>query len=45
VLWLASAYPFVRVDGFGDRKERMKWYWKAVDEAFARLNAENATKR
>jgi len=38
-LWLAHQYPFVRIDGISDGKERMKRYWKAIDEECERINA------
>ena len=37
--------PYVRIDGISDGKERMKRYWKALDEVFKRLNAEMEQKR
>jgi hypothetical protein len=40
VLWLADQSPFVLIDGISDRKERMKRYWKAIDEECERINAE-----
>jgi hypothetical protein len=40
VLWLAHQYPCVKIDGISDGKERMKRYWKAIDEVCERINAE-----
>jgi hypothetical protein len=40
VLWLAHQYPCITIDGISDGKERMKRYWKAIDEACERINAE-----
>jgi len=40
VLRLAHQYPVVRIDGLNDRQERMKRFWKAVDESCKRINAE-----
>ena len=40
VLWLAHQDPSVQVDGIPDRKGRMERYWKAVDDACKRINAE-----
>jgi hypothetical protein len=45
VLWLAHQYPFVRIDGIRDGKERMKRIRKAVDEECERINAEMKKKR
>jgi hypothetical protein len=32
VLWIANQYPCVKIDGIIDRKERMKRFWKTVEE-------------
>jgi hypothetical protein len=40
VLWLAHQYPSLRIDGVGDRKERMRRFWKHVEEECERINAE-----
>jgi hypothetical protein len=40
VLWLAHQYPCITIDGISDGKERMKRYWKAIDEECERINAE-----
>ena len=45
VLWLAYQYPFVRIDGIRDGKERMRRYWKIVEEECERINAEMERKR
>jgi hypothetical protein len=45
VLWLAHQYPFVRVDGISDGKERMRRFWKAVEEECARINADMERQR
>ena len=45
VLWLAHQYPSVRVDGVGDRKERMRRFWKVVEEECERINAEMERER
>ncbi|MHB8902481.1 MAG: hypothetical protein ACYC6Y_27280 [Thermoguttaceae bacterium] len=42
VLWLAHGQPFVQIDGINDRQERMKRFWKAVDEECERINARMA---
>lgn len=39
VLWL-DAPPHLRIDGISDGKERMKRFWKAIDESYKRENAE-----
>jgi hypothetical protein len=45
VLRLADQYPFVRVDGINDPKERMKRHWDAIHQACARINAEMGRER
>jgi hypothetical protein len=45
VLWLAHQYPFVRIDGVSDRKERMRRFWKVVEEECERINAEMERER
>ena len=40
VLRLASQYPAIKIDEVTDRAERLKRYWKAVEEACARISAE-----
>ncbi len=40
VLWLAHQYPALKIDEVTDRAERLKRFWKAVDEECARVNAE-----
>jgi len=39
VLQLSHQHPVVRIDGLNDRQERMKRFWKAVDESCERINA------
>ncbi len=45
VLWLAHQYPVVRIDGVGDRNERMRRFWKEVEEQCERINAEMQRRR
>jgi len=45
VVRLAHQNPYVRIDGLNDRQERMKRYWKAVDESCERINAEMERQR
>ena len=39
VLWLDER-PHPRIDGISDGKERMRRFWKAIDESIERENAE-----
>lgn len=39
VLWIAFEKPVVEIDGIPDRKERMRRYWKAIDEMCQEVNA------
>jgi hypothetical protein len=45
VLWLAHQYPVVRIDGVSDREERMRRFWKEVEEECERINAEMQRQR
>jgi hypothetical protein len=45
VLWLAHQYPVVRIDGVSDREERMRRFWKEVEEECERINAEMERQR
>lgn len=45
VLRLAHQYPFVRIDGLDDRQERMKRFWKVIDEECERINAKMELQR
>ena len=45
MLWLAHQYPCVRIDGVSDRKERMRRFWKEVEEACEDINAEMERER
>lgn len=38
-IWLLHGYSFVHVDGL-DRQERMRRYWKAIQDECDRINAE-----
>jgi hypothetical protein len=38
VLWLGSYDPFILVDGIPDREERMRRFWKAVDDEIRWIN-------
>ncbi len=40
VVQLAHQYPALRIDGLNDRQERMRRFWKAIDEECDRINAE-----
>jgi hypothetical protein len=39
VLWLAHWAPSLRIDGVADRAERMRRYWKQLEEMTAHINA------
>lgn len=45
VVQLVHQYPALRIDGLNDRKERMRRFWKAIDEECDRINAEMDRKR
>lgn len=45
VLWTTSQAPRLRIDGVGDRKERMRRFWRDVEESCKRINAEMERKR
>lgn len=45
VLRLAHQNPVVRIDGLNDRQERLKKFWKVIDEECERINAKMALQR
>jgi hypothetical protein len=45
VLWTAHQPPWLQIDGIADRKERMRRFWRDVEESCKRINAEMERKR
>lgn len=45
VVQLAHQYPALRIDGLNDRQERMRRFWKGIDEECDRINAKMKTQQ
>jgi hypothetical protein len=45
VLWTGQQAPWLRIDSVGDRKERMRRFWRDAEEGCKRINAEMERKR